>query len=87
MPTSPIVLVGLKTDLRTNMSVLEELDNKNIEIVTFDEGRVLAAELGLQRYVECSPLTRKGIDELVQDSIEIVLHPREETKKKKCNIM
>ena len=58
-PTTPLILVGTKIDLRdlgtqTKLS-MPKLSN------TKEDGIALANELGAVKYVECSALTQKGL--------------------------
>ncbi|VDK22624.1 unnamed protein product [Taenia asiatica] len=53
--TTPILLVGCKSDVRAN---------SGLNSVTYREGKNLAKEVGAVQYVECSALTNAGLDDV-----------------------
>jgi len=58
-PNTPIVLVGTKLDLREDAECLAKLKAHGVSPVNYEEGSALAKEIGAERYIECSALTRK----------------------------
>ena len=59
VPEAPIILVGLKTDLREDPEMLAKLEEKRTAVKTFQDGEALALELkpqGVMGYVECSAI-------------------------------
>lgn len=63
-PDIPILLAGLKTDLRS-----QELPDRTPK--TRDEGWALAEELGLRSFRECSALTQEGLPDVFDAAIDI----------------
>lgn len=57
-PQAPIVLVGLKKDLKAN----EDPNN----IVTRQEAENVAMVIGAKKYMECSALTGEGVDDVFE---------------------
>ena len=58
----PIVLVGMKLDLRDDRETHERLKAKELAPITFHQGMQLAMEVGAVNYLECSAITlRVGI--------------------------
>jgi GTPase SAR1 family protein len=53
----PIVLVGTKTDLRTDANHIAELDKKGEHVIKYDDGITLAKDIGATKYMECSSNT------------------------------
>ena len=51
-PQAPIILVGLKQDLR------KECNN----LTTYVEGLSLASQIGAVKYLECSAMEREGLE-------------------------
>ncbi|KAI8830369.1 ras family-domain-containing protein [Chytriomyces cf. hyalinus JEL632] len=60
-PGVPIVLVGLKSDLRSNIDVLRELALAGESPVSEQQGRDVARKIGAVAYVECSARLRENI--------------------------
>lgn len=68
--TVPCILVGTKTDLRTDERTLHDLKEIGQEPVTFEQAQQFANENGFYFYRECSALKREGIEEVIQSAIE-----------------
>jgi len=52
---SRVLLVGTKSDLRTNSQMLQRLAERNAEPISIKQGKALAKEIGAFRYIElCS---------------------------------
>ena len=77
-PDAKILLVGLKSDLRTSDSVPEQ------------EAVALARSFGTQ-YCECSAKTQEGLHKVFETGLEIVLtsSPNNQTKRRKpkCSLL
>jgi len=88
-PKAPFVLVGTKIDLRNDAATLKRLNTKSKRgPVTEEEGDALAAELGAIKYMECSALTSKNLNEVFVDAITAALTPvKKDPKKDKCLVM
>ncbi|XP_022080070.1 rho-related GTP-binding protein RhoN-like [Acanthaster planci] len=56
-PTSPIILVGCKMDLRNNIQVMAELSKDRGIPVSHDRGAKIGSQIGAAAYVECSART------------------------------
>ncbi|KAJ7910924.1 P-loop containing nucleoside triphosphate hydrolase protein, partial [Mycena leptocephala] len=61
----PFLLIGNKTDLRYDPSVIEQLSKTDRHPVTTQEGMAVAKELGV-RYMECSAKSGEGVQELLR---------------------
>jgi len=83
-PTTPIVLVGTKLDLREDKNTLEKLKSMKQSPVSQAQGLMLLKEIAGVQYVECSALTQKGLKQVFDEAIKAVLDPAP-TKKKKGN--
>jgi len=90
-PSTPIILVGMKIDLRENSEILERLRDKSLTVVTPEEGVKMAKDIGAAKYMECSSLTQKGLKELFDESVRTVVNSEDRSSKKqrnrKCIIM
>ena len=68
-PKTPIVLVGLKLDLRDDKETIEKLSEKKLAPITYEEGMKMAKEIRAFKYVECSSLTQKGLKDVFDTAI------------------
>ncbi|CAN3356546.1 cell division control protein 42 [Diutina catenulata] len=70
-----ILLVGTKVDMRDEPHVIDELADKNLKPITYEQGARLARELGAVKYLECSAATQVGVKEIFDFAIRAVLDP------------
>ena len=75
-PDTPIILVGLKIDLREDKTTLAELSEKGVKPVSTTEGQAIGKEIGAYRYLECSALTQKGLKEVFDEAVRCVVNPQ-----------
>ncbi|XP_027884418.1 ras-related C3 botulinum toxin substrate 1-like [Xiphophorus couchianus] len=83
-PTTPIVLVGTKVDLRNDSEALEE---KKLTPITTVQGFAMAKEIGAAKYLECSALTQRGLKTVFDEAIRTVLLAPKVQKKRRCQIL
>ena len=75
-PTTPYILVGMKSDLRDEFEEhAEELTAKGYQPIQTAEGEKMKADIGAHDYVECSALKQYHLKEVFESAIKIVLHP------------
>eukprot|EP01117_Protostelium_nocturnum_P011891 TRINITY_DN4340_c0_g1_i1.p1 TRINITY_DN4340_c0_g1~~TRINITY_DN4340_c0_g1_i1.p1 ORF type:complete len:205 (-),score=45.58 TRINITY_DN4340_c0_g1_i1:18-632(-) len=72
-PSSRIMLIGTKVDLRDDKETLAKLAENNQKPITAEQGRQMAAEIGAEGYMECSALTQKGLKNVFDDAIKLVI--------------
>ncbi|XP_019392891.1 PREDICTED: ras-like GTP-binding protein Rho1 isoform X1 [Crocodylus porosus] len=65
-PTTPIVLVATKKELRNDENVQKRLAMMGQEPIRSAEGKALAASIGAYAYVECSAKTKEGVERLLE---------------------
>jgi len=70
---APIILVGLKKDLREDINNGEEMCKKSQNFVTPIEGAAMAKLCGASKYLECSSLTGEGVDDVFEAATRAVL--------------
>ncbi|RZC40142.1 Ras and/or Miro domain containing protein [Asbolus verrucosus] len=63
-PKIPIVLVGTKNDLRSDSSVLEQLQKLDKKPVTTEAAEALAKQMRAVAYVECSAKTKFNVSKV-----------------------
>ncbi|EHY57443.1 RHO4 protein [Exophiala dermatitidis] len=101
-PTTPLILVGLKSDLRTKRTCIELLRTQGLTPVTPEQGAAVAKQMGAA-YIECSAKESRGIQEVFDLAINTAIQLEEEsyetkpspkggvkvkkTKKRKCGIL
>lgn len=86
----PIVLVGLKSDLRNDPNTIEQLrQQQQQQPVSTSEGQAVAQKIGTQYYLECSARTGEGVREVFEVATRASLKTKEKkTKtKRKCVVL
>ncbi|KAI0010509.1 ras-domain-containing protein [Xylariaceae sp. FL0662B] len=71
-PYTPLILVGLKSDLRYKKTCIEMLKTQGLTPVTTEQGMAVAKKMGAQ-YMECSSKEMKGVDEIFDRAINTVV--------------
>ncbi|KAF4965091.1 hypothetical protein FZEAL_10804 [Fusarium zealandicum] len=69
----PIILVGLKKDLREDPVAIEEMRKKSMRFVTENDGETISREIGAKRYLECSSLSGEGVDDVFEAATRAAL--------------
>lgn len=69
----PLILVGLKGDLRTNPDAIEEVRLRSGRFVDPTEAQVVAREIGARKYMECSALTGQCVDDVFEAATRLSL--------------
>lgn len=62
----PVLLVGLKKDLRSHPGAIEEMQRRSTPFVSPQEAEAIARAIGARRYLECSALTGEGVDDVFE---------------------
>lgn len=75
-PYTPLVLVGLKSDLRNKRSCIDLLKVQGLTPVTEEQGRAVARKMNA-RYMECSSKEMTGVDEIFRSAIDICVKQKE----------
>jgi Rho family, other len=72
-PDVPIILVGLKKDLRKDPVTIEEIQKKSQRFVSSEEAIEGAQNIGAKKYLECSSLTGEGVDNVFEAATRVAL--------------
>ncbi|KKZ62615.1 GTP-binding protein rho2 [[Emmonsia] crescens] len=86
-PDVPIILVGLKKDLREDPLAIEEMRKKSLRFVSPKEGHDTAAQVGARKYLECSSLTGEGVDDVFEAATRAALLTFEKDRGSCCVIL
>lgn len=68
-PTTPIILCGLKSDLRNKRTCIELLKTQGLTPVTKSQGSAVAQKMGAM-YMECSSKEMTGVHEIFDVAID-----------------
>ncbi|CCE31235.1 hypothetical protein E4U22_005774 [Claviceps purpurea] len=71
-PYTPLILVGLKSDLRYKQTCIEMLKTQGLTPVTTEQGLAVADKMDAQ-YMECSSKEMLGVDEIFERAILTVV--------------
>lgn len=72
-PDVPIILVGLKMDLRDDPEAREEMRKKSLPFVQSERAEAVARQIGAKKYLECSALTGEGVDDVFEAATRAAL--------------
>ncbi|KAF7846083.1 hypothetical protein BT93_L5278 [Corymbia citriodora subsp. variegata] len=75
-PTTPVILVGLKSDLRTKRTCIELLRTQGLTPVTPEQSQAVAKQMNA-RYLECSAKEQRGVREVFEVAIDTVIKMEE----------
>lgn len=68
-PSSHMILVGCKLDLRTDPVELERLRNRGQRPIATQEGERVARRIGADSFFECSALTQEGLKDVFDEAL------------------
>ncbi|EEH04907.1 conserved hypothetical protein [Histoplasma capsulatum var. duboisii H88] len=86
-PDVPIILVGLKKDLREDPHAIEEMRKKSLRFISPKEGHDTATQIGARKYLECSSLTGEGVDDVFEAATRAALLTFEKDRSSCCIIL
>ena len=66
---TPFLLVGTKLDLRNDPATIEKLKERRLAPITHEQGLQMQHEIGAVKYLECSALTGKGLEEVFYQAV------------------
>ncbi|EDR29841.1 RAC GTPase, putative [Entamoeba dispar SAW760] len=88
-PKCKMMVVGTKTDCRNDEAMIRKLADENQKPITTEEGEKLAKDIKAICYMECSALTRSGLNQVFDEAIHIVLNKNQPQKSshKMCTLL
>lgn len=75
-PGVPIIIVGLKTDLREDEPTIDRLQSRAQRPLNYEDGLQASRFPNVVRYVECSARTGEGLRDVFDLAITAVVNPR-----------
>ncbi|XP_054097089.1 rho-related GTP-binding protein RhoD isoform X1 [Callithrix jacchus] len=72
----PIIVVGCKTDLRKDKSLVNKLRRNGLEPVTYHRGQEMARSVGAVAYLECSARLHDNVHAVFQEAAKVALSSR-----------
>ena len=83
-PTTPIILVGTKLDIRNTDEYLHNIDI----YVSHNEGMRIAQKIHALKYVECSAKTQEGLSRVFEEAIRaaLVTQKNQDEHRKHCRL-
>jgi len=69
-PDAPIILVGMKEDLRSQALSDDDASSsgsQNVNLISKIEGLALSSEIRAAKYIECSALHKSGLEEVFKE--------------------
>nr|KMM72911.1 GTP-binding protein rho2 [Coccidioides posadasii RMSCC 3488] len=86
-PNVPIILVGLKKDLREDPLAIEEMRRRSLRFVSPKDGSETATQIGARKYLECSSLTGEGVDDVFEAATRAALLTFDEDNRGSCCVI
>lgn len=94
-PGVKLVLVALKCDLRQQEEEEPEEGaaadgnppREKPPTISYDEGLEVAKRIGASRYLECSAMKNRGVNEAFTEAARVALSVKKEREDNKCTIM
>ncbi|KAJ5072109.1 hypothetical protein M0811_09489 [Anaeramoeba ignava] len=79
-PNVPIILIGNKLDLRNDQETINQLDQRGLTPINYEQAFELSVQINAWCYMECSALTQEGLKAIFDEVIQIFLNPKKAKK-------
>jgi Ras-related C3 botulinum toxin substrate 1 len=71
-PGVPVILVGTKLDLRDDPEVREQLRQRKMAPIQYEQAVNVAKDIKAVKYLECSALTQRNLKSVFDEAIKSV---------------
>lgn len=72
-PGVPLVLLGTKLDLRDDQDTFTRLAKASLSPISYEQGVLMAREIGAAKYMECSSLRQIGVKNVFEEVIRVCI--------------
>ena len=90
-PNTKLVLVALKCDLRESDEEEQNADGaaqgEKKPMINYDQGLEVARRINALRYLECSAMRNRGVNEAFTEAARVALTVKKDREDSKCVIM
>lgn len=87
-PDTPVVLIGIKTDLRYKCGENRTDDGMQREkLISYKQGIEMAERIKAVKYMECSPKSGDGVKSVIEEVIRIVTSEKIQTSTSNCFVL
>jgi GTPase SAR1 family protein len=86
-PNVPVLLLGLKMDVREDEKVSAELAKTNQKVITPEQGRQVADVIKAHDYIECSAKQNINVEKVFIEATRCALARPKISQKKKCLLL
>jgi len=91
-PNTKLVLVALKCDLREGGEEEEEdaadgAQREKKPMINYEQGLEVARRINALRYLECSAMRNRGVNEAFTEAARVALTVKKEKESSKCVVM
>lgn len=73
-PGVPIILVGTKLDLRDDPEMREQLRQRKMAPISYEQALQVARDIKAVKYLECSALTQRNLKSVFDEAIKYGLY-------------
>jgi len=95
-PGVKLVLVALKCDLRESVEeenadaddqTAPQPGEKRNQLINYDQGLEVARRIQASRYLECSAMKNRGVNEAFTEAARVALGVKKDREDSKCTVM
>lgn len=97
-PGTKLVLVALKCDLREQSdddnaeqaapsAAADQQAREKKPTISYEQGLEVARRIGALRYLECSAMRNRGVNEAFTEAARVALSVKKEQEENKCTVM
>jgi len=86
-PYAKVLLIGTKTDLRTDSDTLARLADSHLSVISTQEGEKASKEMNCNGYIECCARTQENIRKIFDEAIRVCTTTQKKKRKHACLIL